>query len=130
MKNDEILSQWLKLADDDLDTAQFLLRRRKKILWVVCFHAQQSAEKYLKAFLILRGIKFDPIHDLIRLVSQCAQLDAEFNLVTSLCEFLQPFSVKVRYPGEISLELSEARKAVQAAQEIRNLVIRKVEASG
>lgn len=44
--------EWLKKAEEDFAGALHLSRRRKKPLPdLVCFHCQQAAEKFLKAFL-------------------------------------------------------------------------------
>jgi hypothetical protein len=48
-------SAWLRKADHDLLNIQNNLAA-KDIPWdTVCFHAQQAAEKVLKAFLVARG---------------------------------------------------------------------------
>ena len=46
--------EWIKKAEGDYAAATILSRRRKVPLHDhVCFHCQQSAEKYLKAFSLL-----------------------------------------------------------------------------
>ena len=40
-------------------------------MYVACFHAQQCAEKYLKAILISRQVAFSKTHDLLLLNDQC-----------------------------------------------------------
>lgn len=47
---------------------------------IVCYHMQQAAEKYLKAFLIAnnRDIKKFKIHDIDRLLAECALIDPDF----------------------------------------------------
>jgi HEPN domain-containing protein len=43
-------SRWCAFAENDLETAEVLLR---EAIWnQVCFHSQQSVEKYLKASLL------------------------------------------------------------------------------
>jgi len=51
---------WIKKAENDLVAAEHLLTARPHTPYdTICFHAQQCAEKYLKAFLIfhLNNIK-------------------------------------------------------------------------
>ena len=44
--------EWIQKAEEDFEAAQRLSRSRTIPLWnAVCFHAQQCAEKYLKACL-------------------------------------------------------------------------------
>lgn len=55
--------EWMEYAADDLFAA--MDRPRRPINYAVpCFHAQQSAEKALKAVCIAKGIRFPVTHDL------------------------------------------------------------------
>jgi HEPN domain-containing protein len=48
----ELTAEWVDKAEGDFDTARRELRVRHRPNYdAVCFHAQQTAEKYLKAFL-------------------------------------------------------------------------------
>ena len=61
-----ILAEWIAKAEGDLATAQRELRARRAPNYdAVCFHSQQCAEKYLKAFLISEGIEPPRTHNLI-----------------------------------------------------------------
>jgi HEPN domain-containing protein len=58
--------EWIAKAEADLATA----RREADVIEsanydAVCFHSQQCAEKYLKAILVEKSVKFSRIHDLI-----------------------------------------------------------------
>lgn len=60
MRSDEgtfaVVREWLAKAENDLLAATHLLRLgRGAPADVVCFHAQQCAEKYLKALLVFSG---------------------------------------------------------------------------
>jgi HEPN domain-containing protein len=47
-----LTAEWAQKAEGDFTVAQKMLRARKNPVYdAVCFHAQQCAEKYLKAFL-------------------------------------------------------------------------------
>src|ERR1035441_6136638 len=49
--------EWVAKAEEDYLAALDLARRRKRPLWSgVCFHAQQCAEKYLKARMEEAGL--------------------------------------------------------------------------
>jgi hypothetical protein len=63
---------------------------------IVGFHAQQAAEKALKAWLTILGIDFPRTHDLSLLIHE---LDGGGVEVTSLWELLtlNPFAVQLRY---------------------------------
>jgi HEPN domain-containing protein len=60
-----VVAEWVEKAEGDFHSAERELRARKDTNYdAVCFHAQQCAEKYLKAFLVQHQISFRPIHDL------------------------------------------------------------------
>ena len=68
IEDDELLSvvrQWVQKAENDLKNAAYTLRMGKDCPTdTVCFHAQQCAEKYLKALLVLQGLDFPRTHDM------------------------------------------------------------------
>lgn len=57
-------SRWLRYAEEDLRTAETLLRQPDVPPRQACWCAQQSAEKILKAVLIFLEIDFPRTHDL------------------------------------------------------------------
>ena len=46
---------WVKKAEEDFILARSVLRRKKPLITGACFHAQQCAEKYMKALLVSKG---------------------------------------------------------------------------
>lgn len=65
--------EWVAFAEDDLEFARAGLemgRRAKPRL--IAYLAQQSAEKYLKAFLIFHDVDFPFTHHIGRLLDLCA----------------------------------------------------------
>ncbi len=63
--------EWVQKAEGDMNTAQreFTVLEKTKHD-AVCFHAQQCAEKYLKARLIEEGLPVTRTHDLEILLNQ------------------------------------------------------------
>ena len=48
----EVVKEWVEKAESDFDTAELSRHGGEaSIINSVCFHSQQCAEKYLKAFL-------------------------------------------------------------------------------
>jgi len=115
-----LTAEWVQKAEDDFVVAQKMYRARKRPVYdAVCFHAQQCAEKYLKAFLQENDRAIPKIHKLLDLLKLCKEADASLEfLVTDLKE-LERFSVNVRYPG-VSADKEEAKFALKAAQTIRD----------
>ncbi len=72
--SEENVLPWLGKAEHDLLNIENNLAA-KEIPWdTVCFHAQQAAEKLLKAFLISRGRDLMRTHDLVALLTECVEM--------------------------------------------------------
>ena len=52
-----IVNQWIDKADNDLSIAEYLYAK-EEFREAVGFHAQQAAEKYLKAYIVTHELKF------------------------------------------------------------------------
>ena len=69
MKNDnlkKLAAEWILKGQSDLETAEILLREQGPTD-TLCFHCQQAVEKFLKAYVVFSGIRFEKIHDLWKL---------------------------------------------------------------
>ncbi len=62
-----------------------------------CFHAQQAAEKCLKAYLALSRVEFPHTHNLTKLVELCAGVDPAFRSLLPVVAALTPYAVELRY---------------------------------
>jgi len=127
MKRDLVL-RWLRKAESDLASAEILLGAGSRVTDVICFHCQQAIEKYLKAFLTDREVRFGRVHDLRTLLDLCIQKDQDFEELDkeSLSE-LTFYAVDVRYPDEFYMpSLEEAKGAFELAKKIRGLVFKKL----
>ncbi|MEW6505276.1 MAG: HEPN domain-containing protein [Chloroflexota bacterium] len=117
MKPDDPLA-WAKLAEEDWHLAVTLLRRKRLPLQAIGFHAQQSAEKYLKGVLVSKQVIFPKTHDLVFLNQLCEQAGILTGFGIEELALLTEFAVQVRYPGEEPTE-AEARQAVEIARTVR-----------
>ena len=119
---------WTKKAENDLRTTELCLNiKPTPPTDTICFHAQQCAEKYLKAYLIYKEVEFEKIHDLGDLVSLCSTKDPGFKEIYDTVKELTPFAVDVRYPGVYKeITLGEARKAVETARKTKEFVTEKL----
>ena len=62
----ELTAEWLEKGEQDFVSADILLHAGEfPIPDTACFHCQQFAEKYLKAFLQEHQIEFERRHDLM-----------------------------------------------------------------
>ena len=104
-------SDWIEKAEGDYLAAKALARRRKIPLHdQVCFHCQQSAEKFLKARLQEAGIPYPKTHDLEVLLKLALQVEPLWMAMRPALRSLVGFAVEFRYPGAFALE----RDAIQA----------------
>ena len=81
----------------------------------ICFHAQQCAEKYLKARLCEADIRFSKIHDLVALLDHLLDVEPMWEIVREDLAYFSDFAVAFRYPGESA----NAESAVDAQRRYR-----------
>lgn len=117
-------SAWLRKADHDLLNIQNNLAA-KDIPWdTVCFHAQQAAEKVLKAFLVVRGRDLPKTHDLVALLTLCVECDADLAALESDCRKLTVYGVAARYPDDLfEPDEADGRDVVTAAHRIHTKIL-------
>lgn len=114
---------WALKAEADLDMAKRALRGKRKYPEAAAFHAQQCAEKYLKAMLVSARVAFPKTHDLVLLNYLCRQNAIPTHFDESALQVLTNFSVRVRYPGE-ETTLEEAKVALEIAKSVRRFALR------
>ncbi len=124
-KND-LVRGWLEKARRDLVIAQRELTSARPFTDIACFHAQQAAEKYLKAYLIWHSIPSPRTHALEDLALLAAQQDAAFLALKDRVVVLTPYAVEARYPELEEPLLDDARKAVEIAHEVESMVLGKL----
>jgi len=107
----------------DLRSAEYLLNMRPVPLEIICYHCQQSAEKYLKGYLVLYDINPPKIHDLNELRKLCSDLSDTFKEIADQCSDLTAYGVQPRYPMELMLEESDMRQALSSAKAIGDFVL-------
>ena len=76
------------------------MRRKRPFVPRGLFDAQQCAEKYLKALLLVRDQAFPKTHDLLLLSELCAQAQVIVPISADLLDALSMYAVQVRYPGQ------------------------------
>ena len=96
-----IALEWISKAEGDFALVERESRVRKnRNNDAICFHAQQCAEKYLKARLSEAAKAFPKIHDLTVLLDMVQKLEPMWEAHRRDLAFLTDFAVKFRYPGE------------------------------
>ena len=109
-------TEWLDRARKDLQAARVLMAHGD--MWdEVCFHAQQSVEKYLKAFLVQRYVHPSHTHDLKHLLEDLRAVGEPARGLDADCALLAPYAVTMRY-GPFKADEEIAREALAAAERI------------
>ena len=122
----ELTSEWVEKADNDFHSADILLTAGEfPIPDSACFHCQQCAEKYLKAFLQEHMVRFERTHSLTLLLDLCTSLDKEFEKLKKDLEQLENYSVAVRYPG-VKISVKIAKEAFITTKRVRQFVRKKL----
>lgn len=117
--------RWIQKAESDLRTASHTLTLTEDCPYgSVCFHAQQGAEKYLKALLVARGVRFPKTHDSV-LLAKLTPGPRRLELAVSDLELLSRYSFEGRYPGDWEpFDRAEAQRALVLAQREKEQVLR------
>jgi len=111
--------EWVQKAESDYQVAKVLSRRRKVAFHdEVCFHLQQSAEKYFKARLQEAGMRIPKTHDLEVLLDLLLPLEPLWSALRSSADYLTDYAVQFRYPGNEASAMN-AKSALTKATAIR-----------
>lgn len=126
-KKGSIVSEWLTKAEHDLGMAKLAIDYKPEYKDQICFHSQQAAEKYLKAYFVLRDITFKKTHSLAYLLDLLGEFETIPDKIYRAAEILEDYGVEVRYPGDwVELNEDDIKEAYQGALDIKEFVILKV----
>jgi HEPN domain-containing protein len=113
--------EWIEKAEEDWLMAQRGYRARKQPSYnAACFHAQQCAEKYLKARLFEAGVGFAKTHNLIALLQLVLPLEPGWASWQAPARTLGVYAVDYRYPGNTATK-ANARDAMRQCRALRRL---------
>ncbi len=111
--------QWVHKAEADHLAALKLAAGAEQLPDQVCFHCQQSAEKYLKALVEEVGLTVPKTHDLMRLRALLAPHFSALGSHGRGLAFLTTFAVAARYPG-FNAKGRDAKSALRWASKVRD----------
>lgn len=100
----------MNLAKRDQAAFLALLGVEAAGLSVAYFHAQQAAEKSIKAMLVLHGIEFRRTHDLLALAALLSEKAMTLPVSDDWLIRLTPYAVEFRYDND-SIHLISGREA-------------------
>lgn len=119
MNNPDDPRTWIAKAENDLLNIRNNLSAEQVPWDTICFHAQQAAEKMLKAFVVSRGQTVSRTHNLEALLAEAVAAGGPLAALEADCRLLTPYAVMLRYPGAMGEPSEpEARQAAAAAERI------------
>ena len=119
MDTEEII-EWIRLADNDFDSAKILNEAVRKHCEIICYHCAQATEKYLKGYLVYKGIIPEKTHHLPYLNNLCAEKDDNFKDIKTVCYFLNRFANDIRYPHKYDVTADDVNFAINAVEKVKN----------
>jgi HEPN domain-containing protein len=120
----DFVQAWLAKAEADLRAAGVLLADEAGFGSVVAFHCQQAAEKFMKAYLVRHQIEFPKAHDLSVVRNLISGSDEALADKLAFADYLTPFGVEARYPGEVpETDTVTAQQALADARRVRDLIL-------
>ena len=123
----DLVNKWIKKAENDILTAERELLFEDPITQTICFHCQQAAEKYLKAFLVHHQIYFPKTHRIMELLELCATVNSSFPDELQDADNLTDYAVEIRYPDFwLEPEIKDAKEALATAKKVKEFVLERL----
>jgi HEPN domain-containing protein len=124
----ELVDRWLAYARDDLRAAE-ALKSSQIPARISCFHAQQAAEKAIKAVFVVEQVDFPYTHDLVRLAEA---LPPGWSIDASSADLgdLSRWAVESRYPMLDQAGAADSDRALTTARRVVEELIRKIDWRG
>lgn len=113
--------EWLTKGERETEAMRRLMADTEPLLDMVCFLGQQSAEKYQKAFLQERGMRFGRTNDLALLAGSAARDLTTLTTAHEDLAWLGDYGMAVRYPGAVASR-EDAQRAFAPASLVRQQV--------
>lgn len=118
---------WFQKADNDIKAIKELIDSEEPLTDIICFHAQQAIEKYIKGALIYFGERVSKTHDLVNLLTSIKKYIPELEYMENELDNISRFGVESRYP-DMSYEptKSEAKQSYEIALKVKEIVLNKI----
>jgi HEPN domain-containing protein len=117
-KDELIVADWIKFAQEDLNAASMLA----DVPYIVpaCYHCQQCVEKILKAYIIVKERILIKTHDLLFLIKECEKYSPDFSKFKDICSEITLYTA-IRYPVNRKLRNLTVQDMRQALKDTRDL---------
>lgn len=127
----KIVGEWVFKADQDIKAAEALLLQELPLLYPSCFHSQQAAEKYLKAYLTMCQVEFPKTHSIREILDLVRTVDDELADTLLPAAALTPYGVEIRHPGDVPEPTqNETEEALALARQVADVVTTRLKKAG
>jgi HEPN domain-containing protein len=117
--SDELVNEWLAKAEEDYKTMEELYNHSpSEFANSICFHAQQCAEKYLKALITKQSVEPPWFHALESLLDLVISKTPELEKYRVELAGLTPYATEYRYPGKVANQ-GDAEMCVKIIRKLR-----------
>lgn len=106
---------WLERARRDLLVVDHEAAQDEPLWDIIAFHAQQAAEKALKAALVRANRRPPRTHSLKSLLEELENAGVATAGLLNDCRLLEPYAVALRYPTKAPMPTAEEGRALVAA---------------
>ena len=113
--------EWIEKAEGDYAAVQQLLQASDPLHDIICFHAQQCIEKYLKAWLQEANIPVPRTHNLEELLALILPTLPAWSHWQSDFKIITEYAVESRYPGP-SRTADDTQRARHICDAVRQAV--------
>ena len=118
--NIEDVLEWIKIADDDFDSAKILNESAQKHHEIICYHCAQAVEKYLKGYLTYKDVVPKKTHDLLFLNNLCVEKNKKFEEIKIECGYINRFVNDIRYPHKYETKEDDTNYSIKIVEKIKN----------
>jgi len=122
----DLVQAWLDKARKDIAMAKMAVERGDEFADMASFHAQQAAEKALKAYLVWLDVEFPKTHLLGQLLDLIGSKDDSLENLRDSLEAITAFAVESRYPESFLPSLNDVEDAISVAEEVYEQVRRRI----
>jgi HEPN domain-containing protein len=116
-----LTAEWVRKAEADRAAAEKLAKIRPRLNDPVCFHCQQTAEKYLKALMQEFGLTVPRTHDLEQLLDLLVPHDSTLRVRRRGLSRLTEYAGDYRYPGAHATS-RQTQSALRVARHVREVI--------
>jgi HEPN domain-containing protein len=119
----DLVAAWLAKAEEDLLASRAVLVASMPSYTAASFHAQQAAEKALKALLVQHQVEFTRTHDIGELLELLEPATPGITMRLAEAELLTRHAVQTRYPTSLpSVDRDEAARDIEVAEKVVSYV--------